>query len=300
MESHQQNSRLGRMSNTQGPMAENQINPLSTFSKSWWQFWLTVLLLGVFFAWINSLTVTADLERNGVAFESWHPYVWEFSSMMVLFCLYFAVYVLTTKAPLVHRDWPKNLAIHLLASLLFSVVHVVFMVWIRQGVYGLMGAQYDFGQWGVEFWYEYRKDVVTYFVFVLILTAYMHYLHRKSPPPAVDKQIQIKNKQGVFYLQPTDVITVESGGNYVYFHTEERVLSMRGTMAEVEASLSQYEFLRVHRSYIVNLAHRLALQKNAAESTELVMKNGKLVPVSKKYRPALIAAMEQHSLPAVD
>ena len=271
-----------------------------TFSKPWWQFWLTVLLLGVFFAWINSLTVSTDLERNGVAFKTWHPYVWEFSSMIVLFCLYFAVYALTIKAPLLHRNWPQNLGIHLLASLLFSVLHVVFMVWIRQWVYWIMGEHYDFGQWGVEFWYEYRKDVVTYFVFVLILTAFIYYLQRKSTTTEPDKPIQIKNKQGVFYLHPSDVVTVESGGNYVYFHTEERVLPMRGTMAEVEDTLNQYEFLRVHRSYIVNLTHRLALQKNAAESTELVLKNGKVVPVSKKYRPALMAAMAQRSLSATE
>ncbi len=171
------------------------------------------------------------------------------------------------------------------------------MVWLRQWVYYLLGGSYDFGDWFNEWIYEYRKDVVTYFLFVLILAAYEYFTQVKAPVPkkTAVKKYQVKNKQGVFWLDQADIITIESGGNYVYFHTKEQVLPMRGTMAQLAEKLDPSNFLRVHRSYIVNLLHSKALQKNNTDSTELLLLNGKTIPVSKKYRAQLLAALAQQT-----
>lgn len=283
------------MSAPQGPVACADgvvVMKLPTFnSREWWQFWLLVWVLGVAFAWNNSLTVSADLSRNGVPFQAWHPYAWEFSSLFGFWLLYFAVYAWFRRVPLWHANWRRHLLWHFLASVLFSVGHVLLMVALRQAIYWVLGDSYDFGSWGSELWYEYRKDVVTYFVFVLILTAYGYYLDKHRRQSAAVQRIQVKNKHGVFWLEPDEVLTIESGGNYVYFHTHDRVLSNRDTMAQVEQSLDPERFLRVHRSFIVNLSHIQTMQKNAKDSTELCLPNGKVVPVSKKYRADLLAAL---------
>ncbi|WP_223786666.1 LytR/AlgR family response regulator transcription factor [Marinicella meishanensis] len=262
-------------------------------TRAWWQFWLVVWALGVMFAINNSLTVTADLSRNGVPFKAWQPYAWEFSSLFSFWLLYFGVFAWHRRWPLLHRNWPRHVLWHLLASVVFSIGHVVLMVLMRHGIYWALGDSYDFGQWGLELWYEYRKDVVTYFVFVLILATYGHYLAQQNNGKLTEteQRIQVKNKHGVFWLEHDDIITVESGGNYVYFQTPDRVLSNRGTMAQVAQSLDPKRFLRVHRSFIVNLSHVQKLHKNAKESTELCLKNGQVVPVSKKYRADLLAAL---------
>lgn len=56
----------------------------------------------------------------------------------------------------------RQLAWHLLASVLFTVAHVFLMVQMRKVIYALGGSSYDFGQWLPELWYEYRKDVLGY------------------------------------------------------------------------------------------------------------------------------------------
>jgi len=182
-----------------------------------------------------------------------------------------------------------------LATVVFSGLHVVSMVALRHGVYGIMGESFDFGHWGVELWYEYRKDVVTYVVFVLLLSAYGYHLDRQQANGPTDRRIRVKNKQGVFWLHPAEIITVESGGNYIYFHTAERVLPMRGTLADAEQSLDPAVFIRTHRSFIVNWSHIERLQKNQKDATELCLPNGKVVPVSKKYRPGLMAVLSPQS-----
>lgn len=260
-----------------------------------WSFWLGVFVLSALLAWNNALTTSADLVRNQVSFKPWQPYVWEYSSFLSTFVLYFGVYWLAIKASLLNQHWLRNLFAHVLASVLFSVLHVLMMVWLRQFIYFLMGGSYDFGDWLSEWVYEYRKDVITYFVFLLILYAFQHVSPVKQKPTS-DKAIQklkIKNKQGVFWVNCADISSIESGGNYIYFHTNGQVLPMRSTMAAIAKQLNPADFIRVHRSYIINLNHCKGLQKQSADSSELILLNGKVVPVSKKYRADLIQALEQ-------
>ncbi len=262
-----------------------------------WTFWLGIFILGIILSWNNGLTTTADLERNQVAFKNWHPYVWEFSSFLSTFALYFGVYWLANKMPLLKQNLFRNLAIHLLGSMVFSILHVLFMVWLRQIIYALMGGQYEFGDWLSEWLYEYRKDVFTYFIFLLTWYAFQYFTQPKpntSPEDEIQK-LQIKNKQGVFWVKYTDITTIESGGNYIYIHANDQVLPMRSTMADIELKLDSPDFIRVHRSYIVNLNRCKALKKQLNDSSELILMNDKIVPVSKKYRSDLLATLKQKS-----
>ena len=260
-----------------------------------WLFWLAVFFLGVLISFNNALTTAADLARNQIAFKTWHPYVWEYSSFLSSFVLYFGMYWLANKAHLFSGKWVKNLVIHLLATVVFSIMHVFAMVWLRQIIYMMMGGQYEFGDWLSEWLYEYRKDVISYFIFLLTCYAFQYFTQPKNKPTTIDEtqRIQVKNKHGVFWLKHTEIATIESGGNYVYVHANDQVLPMRSTMSEMEQQLSSACFIRVHRSYLVNLTHCKAMRKPSPDSSELVLLSEKVVPVSKKYRADLVAALEK-------
>ncbi len=267
-----------------------------------WIFWLSLFVIGVLLAWNNSLTVTADLTRNQIEFKNWHPYVWEFSSFLIIYILYFGVYWLANKFSLLNQNWLPNLFIHIIATVVFSILHVLLMVWIRQIIYALMGGQYEFGEGYSEWLYEYRKDVVTYFVFVMLLYAFQHLTQSKKPrsDSAVNQKLQVKNKQGVFWIKHADITTIESGGNYIYIHAGDQVLPMRSTMAKIEKELESSDFLRVHRSYLVNLNHCKAIQRQSTESSKLELLSGQVIPVSKNYRGKLLASLEQKLIKAVN
>jgi len=259
-----------------------------------WAFWLGIFVLSTLFAWNNSLTTTADLIRNQVSFKQWHPYVWEYSSFLSTFVLYFGIYWLANKVSMLNQNWLRNFVTHVLASVLFSVLHVLMMVWLRQIVYFALGGQYDFGDWFSEWLYEYRKDVITYFIFLLTLYAFQYFTHAKQlPGSSIEaKKLKVKNKQGVFWINYEDIITIESGGNYVYVHANNQVLPMRSTMDSIEQQLDSEDFIRVHRSYLVNLNHCKGIQKQSNECSELILLNGKTVPVSKKYRVDLMSSLQ--------
>ena len=48
------------------------------------------------------------------------------------------------------------------------------MVLLRKGIYTAMGSTYDFGNWPLELWYEYRKDAMTYVGILLTLYVYRY------------------------------------------------------------------------------------------------------------------------------
>ena len=262
-----------------------------------WFFWLLVFLLGCLLAINNSLTTSDDLQRNQVTFRPWEPFVWEFTSFVAIFALYGAVAWLARRHPLFTRQWPKQLLIHVLGSVVFSIIHVLLMVLLRQGFYLLAGSQYDFGDWPGELLYEYRKDLFTYFSFLLVYALWQHWLaNDQANPQTMPSRLKISNKQGNHLIPFSDISSIESGGNYIYVHTDHQVLPMRGTMKSILEQLDPHRFIRVHRSFIINKKCICRLTDLSSDPCTLELHNGKQVPVSRTHRAAVQAVIEQASL----
>ncbi len=95
----------------------------------------------------------------------------------------------------------------------------------------------------------------------------------------------------VFYR---DIIYIEGLKDYVIIRTEEgRVITLQ-TMKSLEVKLPQNTFMRIHRSYIVNLDKIEAVIGNMVE----VIEKGKPkhLPVGKNYRDALQEVVEKNRL----
>lgn len=75
-----------------------------------------------------------------------------------------------------------------------------------------------------------------------------------------------------------DILYIESDKDYVKIFTESSYILTRQTIASVEAMLSESQFLRVHRSYIVSL------RKLKSFTTETVEIGNKELPIGKLYR----------------
>ncbi len=75
-----------------------------------------------------------------------------------------------------------------------------------------------------------------------------------------------------------DILYIESDKDYVKVYTENGHIITRQTIASVEAMLSESQFLRVHRSYIVSLRK---LKSFTAETIEI---GNKELPIGKLYR----------------
>lgn len=81
--------------------------------------------------------------------------------------------------------------------------------------------------------------------------AYAHLSLRK--PSQSDKPVSVFIKSGYERIRVdfADILYAEGAGNYVVFVTENKKIASRLTMSEAEALLSDMDFIRIHRSYIV-------------------------------------------------
>jgi len=75
-----------------------------------------------------------------------------------------------------------------------------------------------------------------------------------------------------------DVLYIESDKDYVKVYTDKGFVITRQTIASIEAMLSDSQFIRVHRSYIVSLNK---LKSFTAETVEI---GDKELPIGKLYR----------------
>ncbi|WP_457420073.1 sensor histidine kinase [Roseateles sp. P5_E7] len=96
----------------------------------------------------------------------WEPFLWEFSSVVVIGALALGVHALV--GSLRGRPWPQQLAAHALALPVFSGLHIAGMFGLRLLVYGLVGVDYRPDGLATLLVFEGGKDAVSYISFCLI------------------------------------------------------------------------------------------------------------------------------------
>jgi DNA-binding LytR/AlgR family response regulator len=263
--------------------------------------WVAFLTMQCVF---NSIVVMMEHARSGGGYDLWRPLVWESSSALVLLALLPALLVFDRRFPLGAGQWRRNLPWHLAASVAYSMVHVVAMVALRQGAYALAGDRYDFGDWRIQWVYEYLKDVRTYFLSLAIVYGYRFIVLRlqgeasllatpdEGPPvePVERPDRFLVRKLGKeFLVAAEDIEWLEADGNYVNLHVKGRLYPLRSTMTAIEPRLDPTRFLRVHRSHIVNLDHLAEIEPLDTGDARLKLKDGTAIPCSRRYRAGLRA-----------
>ena len=76
---------------------------------------------------------------------------------------------------------------------------------------------------------------------------------------------------------------VESSEGKCTIKTTDNEYKMNETLVMLEKKLIYAPFIRVHRSYIVNIHHIIEIQPWFNSTYNLIMKDGSQVPVSRTY-----------------
>ena len=90
--------------------------------------------------------------------------------------------------------------------------------------------------------------------------------------------IFIKSNSKFFKVNFSEIIYVESMKDYLKIHTAEYKLVTHQTMNDMEKILSPKQFIRVHKSYMVAVAHIKAIYGNSVE-----MENA-TIPIGINYK----------------
>ncbi|WP_261803481.1 hypothetical protein [Variovorax sp. PAMC26660] len=139
-------------------------------------FWIVLMTLQAAF---NISVALVDARGRTVPRAAWEILVWEGSSHLVLLALVPAIVAVERwLSPLPRRHLLRYLAAHALASVVFSVVHVMAMFALRALAYAAVGEHYDFADWSSQWGYEYLKDVRAYVSMVFGIWAYRLFVLR--------------------------------------------------------------------------------------------------------------------------
>ena len=254
----------------------------------------------------NSTTVLMDVRRVGLDFADWEPAVWEWSSGLAILALVPLLVAFTRRFPLhwdtLGRYWPT----YLLASAVFSLLHVCGMVALREAAYALQGGDYDFGFWPRELAYEYLKDVRAFAMLVTMIEGYRFIVRRLqgeasllaapdegAPVEPLDRpdRFLIRKLGREFLVAARDIEWLQAAGNYVNLRVRGHDYPLRSTIGGIEERLDPARFVRIHRSYIVNLARVSSIEPLDSGDARVHLHDASVLPCSRTYRDALRARL---------
>ncbi|MFC4872773.1 LytR/AlgR family response regulator transcription factor [Negadavirga shengliensis] len=95
------------------------------------------------------------------------------------------------------------------------------------------------------------------------------------------ERVVVKIAHHIHIVPVLDIHYFSSDGDYVSIHTAEKEYLKLSTMNFFENSLDPNDFVRIHRSYIVNVSEITKIESYQKDSQVVVLKNGKVLPVSK-------------------
>lgn len=276
--------------------------------------WAAIALLTVPVVLVNATSDLIEMQRSGLAVHMVEPFIWEITSAAVLVLMAPLVGWAVKRWPLIGPGLPLALLIHAGLSVPFSLAHVGAMVPAREAAYAVLSWPYDFfggGVW-VTLLYEWRKDLITYGIFAGVYTAYAWWAAREAAPSPEPfrgpERIEVKAGGRTLFLLPGEILWLEAAGNYVTLHTAGASHMLRATLAEWEKRLSapaqtvsngftpdqiadagraKPDFVRIHRSRIVNRHHIRETRTTNSGDFELTLSNGAVLTGSRRFRSGL-------------
>lgn len=192
----------------------------------------------------------------------------------------------------------RNIAIHALAVVPFSVTRTVGMTGLRLLWFaGVMGERYSFPLTGDRLFYEFSKDIVNYAMLSAAVVAIRYVLERKPssapalPPTlpttaaALPERFAVRKRGGSeVVVEVAEIDWIEAAGNYAVLHVGGDTFEIRSSLSKLEAELDPKRFVRVHKSHMVNIARVTEVTPWISGDWRIRMQDGAEVNLSRRYR----------------
>lgn len=101
------------------------------------------------------------------------------------------------------------------------------------------------------------------------------------PPGTKADRILIRDGGDVHVVPMAKIDYVEAQDDYVCFRAEGKRYLKQQTLADVETALDPARFVRIHRSYILNVDRLAKLELYAKDSHAAILRDGTRLPVSR-------------------
>lgn len=109
--------------------------------------------------------------------------------------------------------------------------------------------------------------------------------------PAQSNRVVVKKNGVIKIIAIADIHYLEADDDYVKLSTAEGIFHKNKTMSFFERTLESSQFIRIHRSYIINLAQVSRIELKEKDSYVVLLKSDIWLPVSKTGYIKLKAAL---------
>ena len=124
-------------------------------------------------------------------------------------------------------------------------------------------------------------------------------LARSARPPAqYAERVVVKDGTRVSIIPVAKLEYAEAQDDYVALTSEGKQHLKQQTISSLESALDPARFLRIHRSYIVNLEKVTRIEPYSKDNHVVVLSNGKQLPVSRSGYARLRAILDQKAQPS--
>ncbi len=136
----------------------------------------------------------------------------------------------------------------------------------------------------------YEVDAVDYIIKPIGYYEFSMKFHRTVAKAAQKKEhmLMIETVDGYFKVRVSKINYVEVMSHYLYIHTADRTFKMRGSIGEQEEALKPYNFVRVHKSYLVNMAN---IRETSGKE---ILVGGEQVPIARGYKDKFMTEYMQY------
>ena len=90
------------------------------------------------------------------------------------------------------------------------------------------------------------------------------------------KTIHVSNAEGEYTINVNDILFFEAQNQQVSIQTKDDNFIMRGNLSDYVEELVKYDFILVHRSYLVNMRHVKGINRQ-----EIIMEDSTILPISR-------------------
>jgi len=116
-------------------------------------------------------------------------------------------------------------------------------------------------------------------------------LETASQSPSQSQRVVVKTGSKIKIIPAQDIFFLEAADDYVKVHTQEGSFLKNKTMNHFEKTLDPQQFVRSHRSYIVNVQQITRIDPYEKDNHIAILKSGGRVPVSRNGYAKLRAVL---------
>ncbi|WP_282037383.1 LytR/AlgR family response regulator transcription factor [Saccharicrinis aurantiacus] len=133
---------------------------------------------------------------------------------------------------------------------------------------------------------DYLLKPVSYPRFIKAVSKAKENTEKKDDISKSNSEIFIKNNSSLVRVKYEDILWIEALENYVVVNTFKDKFTIHFTMKAISEKMPSDKFVRVHRSFIVNIGKIRVIEDNSVViKTEM---GSKVIPIGKSYKEQLM------------